>query len=139
MITAAHAAHPAVSLRRLCALFGVNRAWYYRHRRANTAGCEEATRLRDAIERSVLTFPINSVQDMQERRALRALLQQEGRSQMFNDALVAALGRQAQKTNRGETVMRPARWAAGRAGGLVGRAMRKLEQQADKAEREKKQ
>ena len=57
MITAAHAAHPAVSLRRLCALFGINRSWYYRHRRADTAGCEEVTRLRDAIERSVLAFP----------------------------------------------------------------------------------
>ena len=57
MITAAHAAHPEVSLRRLCALFGINRSWYYRHRREDTAGGEEATRLRDAIERSVLAFP----------------------------------------------------------------------------------
>lgn len=81
---------------------------------------------------------INSVQDMQERRSLRALLQQEGHSQMFNDALVAALVRQARKTNREATVMRPARWVAGKAGGLVGRAMRKLERQADEAEREKK-
>lgn len=57
MITAAHAAHPAVSLRRLCALFGINRAWYYRHRREDTAAREGATRLRDAIERVVLAFP----------------------------------------------------------------------------------
>jgi len=57
MITAAHAAHPEVSLRRLCALFGINRAWYYRHRREDTAACEGATRLRDAIERMFLAFP----------------------------------------------------------------------------------
>ena len=57
MITAAHAAHPAVSRRRRCALFGSNRAWYYRHRREDTAAREGATRLRDAIERVVLAFP----------------------------------------------------------------------------------
>jgi len=57
MITAAHAAHPEVSLRRLCALFGINRAWYYRHRREDTVAREGATRLRDAIERVVLAFP----------------------------------------------------------------------------------
>lgn len=78
---------------------------------------------------------INTLQDVQERQALRALLQQEGRTRMFNDALGAALGRQAQKTQREETVMRPARWAARKAGGLVGRAMRKLEAQAEKGGR----
>ncbi len=57
MITAAHAAHPAVSPRRRCALFGSNRAWYYRHRREETTAREGATRLRDAIERVVLAFP----------------------------------------------------------------------------------
>ncbi|HEY8598831.1 MAG TPA: IS3 family transposase [Thermomicrobiales bacterium] len=57
MITAAHAAHPAVSPRRLCALFGINRAWYYRHRREDTAARAGATRLRDAIERVALAFP----------------------------------------------------------------------------------
>ena len=57
MITAAHGAHPEVSLRRRCALFGINRSWYYRHRREDTAADEGATRLRDAIERVVLAFP----------------------------------------------------------------------------------
>jgi putative transposase len=55
MIAAAHTAYPQLSLRRLCELFGVNRAWYY-------AAQEEAddtaeTALRDAIERLVLDFP----------------------------------------------------------------------------------
>jgi transposase InsO family protein len=55
MIVAAHTAYPQLSLRRLCALFGLNRAWYY-------AAQEEAedtaeTALRDAIERVVLDFP----------------------------------------------------------------------------------
>ena len=55
MIAAAHSAYPQLSLHRLCALFGLNRAWYY-------AAQEEAddtveTALRDAIERVVLDFP----------------------------------------------------------------------------------
>jgi transposase InsO family protein len=55
MIAAAQTAYPQLSLRRLCALFGLNRAWYY-------AAQEEAddtaqTALRDAIERVVLDFP----------------------------------------------------------------------------------
>ncbi len=82
---------------------------------------------------------INSVRDAQERRALRALLRGEGRTQMFNNALVAALGRQARETQREGTVMRPARWMARKSGGLVGRAMRKLEARADEAEQETKQ
>jgi hypothetical protein len=34
--------------------------------------------------------------------------------------------------------MRPARWMAGKAGGLAGRLVRKLEQEADKLEEGKK-
>jgi transposase InsO family protein len=57
MIAAARATRPEVSLRHLCALFGVKRAWYYRHQREDRAAREAATRLRDAIERLVLAFP----------------------------------------------------------------------------------
>ncbi len=57
MIAAARLDHPEVSVRRLCALLGVNRAWYYAQQREDLAAREGATRLRDAIERLVLTFP----------------------------------------------------------------------------------
>ncbi len=46
LITAAHAAHPEISRRRLCALFGINQAWYYRHRRKDPVVGEVATRER---------------------------------------------------------------------------------------------
>lgn len=55
MITAAHQAYPQLSLRRLCALFGVNRAWYYAAQHEAVDAAETA--LRDAIERVVLDFP----------------------------------------------------------------------------------
>lgn len=55
MITAAHQAYPQLSLRRLCALFGVNRAWYYAVQQEAVDAAETA--LRDAIERVVLDFP----------------------------------------------------------------------------------
>jgi putative transposase len=55
MIAVAHTAYPQLSLRRLCALFGLNRAWYY----AAQAEADDTaeTALRDAIERVVLDFP----------------------------------------------------------------------------------
>lgn len=56
MIATLHAAHPEVSIRRLCGLFGVGRTWYYTH----PAPDETASRvvaLRVAIEDIVLTFP----------------------------------------------------------------------------------
>jgi putative transposase len=56
MITAAHQAYPQLSLRRLCALFGVNRAWYYAAQQEEADDVAE-TALRDAIERVVLDFP----------------------------------------------------------------------------------
>jgi transposase InsO family protein len=56
MIAAARAAHPALSVRRLCALLGVNRAWYYQQQR----------------EGLVLAFPGDG-----SRRVTRAL-QREG-------------------------------------------------------------
>ncbi len=57
MIAVIQAAHPELSLRRLCALLGINRAWYYAQRREDLAALAQATRLRDAIERLVLAFP----------------------------------------------------------------------------------
>jgi putative transposase len=57
MIAAARAAHPELSVRRLCALLGVNRAWYYARQHEELAARGEETRLRDAIERLVLAFP----------------------------------------------------------------------------------
>lgn len=57
MIAAAREAHPDLSIRRLCALLGINRAWYYRQQREDLAAAEGETRLRDAIERLVLAFP----------------------------------------------------------------------------------
>lgn len=56
MIQQAHQEHPELSLRRLCALFGLSRSGYYAH----PAPMERATRdiaLRDAIEALVLEFP----------------------------------------------------------------------------------
>jgi hypothetical protein len=81
---------------------------------------------------------INSLQDVQERQDLRAQFQREGRTAAFRDALADALGRQAQKIKREEVVMRPAGWLAGKAGGLTGRLVLKLEQEADKLEEEQK-
>jgi len=57
MIAIARAACPELSDRRLCALFGVSRAWYDARQREDLAAAGEATRLREAIERLVLAFP----------------------------------------------------------------------------------
>lgn len=57
MIATAQADYPQLSLRRLCVLLGVNRAWYYAHQRQDLAAEAEATRLRDAVERLTLAFP----------------------------------------------------------------------------------
>jgi transposase InsO family protein len=52
------AAHPSLSVRQLCALLDVNRAWYYARPRVEQGdAATEAVRLRDAIERIVLAFP----------------------------------------------------------------------------------
>jgi hypothetical protein len=61
----------------------------------------------------------DSLHDVLERQKLGAQFRREGRTAEFRDALVAALGRQAQRTHREEIVMRPARWMAGKAGGIV--------------------
>ncbi len=74
MIAAARAAHPDLSVRHLCALLGVNRAWYYAQQREDLAVREEETRLRDAIERVVLDFPGYGC-----RRVTKAL-QRDGRA-----------------------------------------------------------
>jgi len=55
MIAEAHATHPALSVRCLCALFGVGRTQYYAHAAA-TEGTGDTT-LRAAIEEIVLAFP----------------------------------------------------------------------------------
>ncbi len=55
MIAEAHALHPALSVRRLCALFSVSRTGYYAH-----VGVPKAARdiaLRAAIEQIALAFP----------------------------------------------------------------------------------
>ncbi len=57
MIAIAQAAHPELSVRRLCALLGLSRAWYSAQRSEDSSALAEATRLRDAIERLVLAFP----------------------------------------------------------------------------------
>jgi putative transposase len=50
------AAYPDLSVRRLCALLGISRSWWYE--RAQTPEADEAAvALRDAIERIVLAFP----------------------------------------------------------------------------------
>ncbi len=58
MIAEAVAAPSSLSVRHLCALLDVNRAWYYARPVSETdADDTEAIRLRDAIERIVLAFP----------------------------------------------------------------------------------
>jgi transposase InsO family protein len=57
MIAVARAAYPDLSARRLCALLGVSRGWYYAQQREDLPALAEAMRLRDAIERLVLAFP----------------------------------------------------------------------------------
>lgn len=58
MIAEAVATAPSLSVRHLCALLDVNRAWYYvRPIVARDEDENEAVRLRDAIERIVLDFP----------------------------------------------------------------------------------
>jgi len=56
MIAAMHDASPARSIRRLCALTGVGRTWWYTHPSADAVAARD-TALRDAIERLVLAFP----------------------------------------------------------------------------------
>jgi len=58
VITEVIAAAPSLSVRQLCALLDVNRAWYYARPVAGSGDdAGEAVRLRDAIERIVLDFP----------------------------------------------------------------------------------
>jgi putative transposase len=57
MIAQAQQDHPRLSLRRLTALFGVSRAWYYGAQQSDVVAAAEATALRDAIEQIVLQFP----------------------------------------------------------------------------------
>ena len=56
MIAAAHAAHPELSIQRLCALMGVSRSWFYA-REAERPGRAEVQALRTAIEAITLDFP----------------------------------------------------------------------------------
>lgn len=58
MIAEAVATAPALSVRQLCTLLGVNRAWYYARPCVEAPSDHtEAVRLRDAIEQIVLAFP----------------------------------------------------------------------------------
>ena len=56
MIAAMHTAYPELSLRRLCALTGTGRTWYYTHPHADETAQRE-TALRAAIEAIALAFP----------------------------------------------------------------------------------
>lgn len=56
MIAAAQTAHPEVSIRRLCALFGVSRTWYYTRPSPEETDSRDVA-LRAAIEELVLAFP----------------------------------------------------------------------------------
>lgn len=56
MIAAMHAAHPELSIRRLCELVGTGRTWYYTRPSPEEVAARD-TALRDAIERLVLEFP----------------------------------------------------------------------------------
>jgi putative transposase len=56
MIAQARHAHPALSVRHLCALCGANRAWYSGRARMPSQAAREVA-LRDAIARVVLAFP----------------------------------------------------------------------------------
>lgn len=56
MIAAMHAAYPDLSIRRLCALVGAGRTWYYTRPSPEEIAARD-TALRDAIERLVLEFP----------------------------------------------------------------------------------
>ncbi len=88
-------------------------------------------------EQQLLTT-IDSLRDVQLRQTLRAQFQSEGQTEALQAAVTAALAHQAQSTERQEVAMRPARWLARKTGGLLGRTMRKLEEQAEKQEREGK-
>jgi len=56
MIAAAHAAAPALSIRRLCAAVGAGRTWWYTRPSADEIA-QRDTALRDAIERIVSNSP----------------------------------------------------------------------------------
>ena len=56
MIAAMHDAYPDLSIRRLCALVGAGRTWWYTHPTPEEIA-ERDRSLRDAIERLVLEFP----------------------------------------------------------------------------------
>jgi len=55
-MTALHREFPSLSVRQLCNLLDINRAWYYARANAATQA-ERDVALRDAIERIVLEFP----------------------------------------------------------------------------------
>ena len=56
MISHLRASYPQLSVRRLCALLGAGRTWYYTHPTSEAVAARD-TALRDAIERVVLDFP----------------------------------------------------------------------------------
>lgn len=56
MIRAVHDAHPELSIRRLCELFGVGRTWYYTQPSPDETASRDVA-LRASIEDTVLAFP----------------------------------------------------------------------------------
>jgi len=57
VIAEAVAVHPALSVRQLCALLDVNRAWYYARPLVEKGNASEDVQLRDVIEGIILVFP----------------------------------------------------------------------------------
>jgi putative transposase len=55
-MTALRQEFPTLSVRQLCALLGINRAWYYAQATVPTQA-ERDIALPDAVERIVLEFP----------------------------------------------------------------------------------
>ncbi len=99
MIAAMHDTYPDLSIRRLCALVGAGRTWWYTHPSTDEVA-ERDTALRDAIERMVLTFPgygyrrvTKALQregwDVNHKRVLRV---------MRDEALLCQLGRRFVRT-----------------------------------------
>jgi len=56
MIAIVQDAYPTLSIRQLCVLLGVNRAWYYAQQIPDPDAAKKVA-LRDAIEQIILTFP----------------------------------------------------------------------------------
>lgn len=104
MITTAHADHPSLSIRQLCALLGVSRSGYYDQR--VTADDRTAVALRASIEDLVLVFPGNGYRRVtrqlqrdgwvvNHKRVLRVMREESLLSQLKRRFVVATDARHA--------------------------------------------